>query len=84
MASLVSALPWLAPLSKYKAVVFGLTAAAQGYAWWRLCRVGQCDIADAKRLRWQRRILWASTGLLVVSVFAAYAALPIARWLDRP
>ena len=84
MASLVSTLPWLAPLSKYKAVVFGLTAAAQGYAWWRLHQVTQCDIADAKRLRWQRRILWVSTGLLVLSIFAAYAALPIVRWLDRP
>ena len=83
MASLVSTLPWLAPLSKYKAVVFGLTALALGYAWWRVHRVTQCDIADARQLRWQRRILWVSTGLLAVSVFAAYAALPIARWLDR-
>ena len=83
VASLVSALPWLAPLSKYKAVVFGLTALALGYAWWQVHRVTQCDIADAKRLRWQRAVLWFSTIICAVSVFAAYAAYPLAKWLDR-
>ncbi len=83
MASLVSALPWLAPLSKYKAIVFLLTASAQGYAWWRLHHVSQCGIADAKQLRWQRRILWSATILFGLSMFAAYAAYPIVRWLQQ-
>ncbi len=83
MASLVSALPWLATVSKYKALVFTLTALVQGYAWWQVRRVSQCSIADAKRLRWQRRILWASTALLVISIFDAYAAYPLIIWLDN-
>ena len=82
MASLVSNLPWLATLSKYKVVVFGLTALVQAYSWWQISRVSQCSIADAKRLRWQRVMLRISTTLLVLSMFAAYAAYPLVRWLD--
>lgn len=84
MASLVSTLPWLATMSKYKVLVFGLTAASLAYSWWQVRRVSQCSIADAKRLRWQRIILRMASVMLVVSVFAAYAAYPLARWLDRP
>ena len=83
MASLVSTLPWLATLSQYKAVVFGLTALAQGYAWWRLHRVTQCSLADARRLRWQRRVLWFASGMFAISVFAAYAAYPLVRWFEH-
>ncbi len=82
MASLVSNLPWLATMSKYKVVVFSLTALVQAYSWWQIRRVSQCSIADAKRLRWQRVMLRISTTMLVVSIFAAYAAYPLVRWLD--
>ena len=82
MASLVSALPWIAVVSKYKVVVFALTTLVLSYAWWQVRRVTQCDIADAKRLRWQRGVLWFSTIIFALSVFAAYAGLPLARWLD--
>ncbi len=85
VASMVSALPWLAALSKYKAITFSLTAAVLAYSAWRLRqagRGGQCDIADGKRLRWQRRLLGLSVTLLVIAAFAAYALLPILRWID--
>ncbi len=82
MASLVSNLPWLATMSQYKVVVFGLTALVLAYSWWQVRRVSQCSIADAKRLRWQRVMLSISTTLLAVSILAAYAAYPLARWLD--
>jgi len=85
VASMVSALPWLAALSKYKAITFSLTAIVLAYSAWRLRqmgRAGQCDIADGKRLRWQRRLLGLSTALFIIAVFAAYALLPIMLWLD--
>jgi hypothetical protein len=82
VASLVSAAPWLMPLAEYKAVTFSATALLLGYSGWRLSKVTHCDIADRRRLRLQRGALWFSTALLVVSVFAAYAALPIRIWLD--
>lgn len=85
VASMVSALPWLAVLSKYKAITFSLTALVLAYSGWRLRqtgRDGQCDTADGRRLRWQRRLLALSAVLLVIAAFAAYALLPILRWLD--
>ncbi len=82
VASLVSAAPWLVALSQYKLVTFGITALALGFSWRQVRRVMVCDIADAKRLRWQRWVLWGATGLFVVSVFSAYAMLPLALWLE--
>jgi len=85
VASMVSALPWLAALSKYKAITFLLTAAVLAYSDWRLrqtARDGRCDIADGRRLRWQRRVLGLSAALLAIAAFAAYGLLPIMRWLD--
>ena len=88
VASLVSALPWLVFLSEYKFFTFGITAAILGYCFWRLDRIkndqaDSCDIADSRRLQWQRVALWFSTVLLLFSMFAAYALLPITLWLER-
>ncbi len=82
MASLASAAPWLVTLSEYKAATFSATGLVLGYAFWRVRRVSQCDISDAKTLRLQRRVLWASSVILAVSMFAAYAALPLLVWLE--
>lgn len=82
VASLVSAVPWLAQLSAHKAWVFTVTASALGYSWWRLRRVTQCQVADARQLRWQRRVLWAATLLLLLSILMAYAAVPLLQWLE--
>ena len=82
MASLASAAPWLVTLSEYKAATFSATGLVLGYAFWRVRRASQCDISDAKTLRLQRRVLWASSVILAVSMFAAYAALPLLVWLE--
>ena len=82
MASLVSVFPWLVPLSKYKAITFTVTALLLGYSWFQVKRVTQCDIADAKRLKWQKGILWFATILLVISIFAAYGFVPLMNWLE--
>ena len=79
VAALASSAPWLVVLSKYKGWTFSATAIVQAYAWWRLRTVGECDIAAAHRLRWQHRVLWASTGIFAVSLFAAYGLLPLER-----
>ncbi len=84
VASLASAAPWLVAISQYKAWTFAATAAVLAYAWWQAGRVETCDIADAQRLRRQRRLLWLSTALLVVSVVAAYGLLPLMQWWESP
>ena len=82
VASTVSALPFLVTLSKYKMVTFSVTALVLAYSWWQVGRVTQCSIKDMRRLRIQRAILWVSSGVFVLAVFASYAMYPIAIWLD--
>ena len=83
VASMASSLPWLIGISQYKGWTFTLTALALGYARWRVHSVESGDIADAARLRWQSRALWAATALFGLSVFAAYALLPLVQWWDQ-
>jgi mercuric ion transport protein len=90
IASLFSNVPWLVTISKYKVVTFTSTGLLLVYSWYALCkleksitRAGQtCAIKDQKMIKWQKRILWFSTALFAISVFAAYALLPIRMWLD--
>ena len=82
VASMASAAPWLMWLSGHKAWTCAFTAVALTYAHWQARRVGACDIADAKRLRWQTWVLRGSTGLFALSPFAAYALLPLKIWFD--
>lgn len=82
VASLLSALPWLVWLSQYKAITFSLTALLLAYSGWRLHRGGQCDVDAARQRRWQQRFLALSTVLFSLALFAAYALLPITRWLE--
>ena len=81
VASLASSAPWLVALSQYKAWTFAATAAVQAYAWWRLRNAERCGIEEAHRVRWQRRVLVGSSTLLLLSLFAAYAALPLTEVL---
>ena len=86
VASMVSSLPWLVALSKYKLATFGFTALALGYAWWQVRRLGKsrvCSIADVKRLRIQSWVLRAATAVFVLSILAAYALLPVVMWFDN-
>jgi hypothetical protein len=34
-------------------------------------------------MRWNRRILWLSSGIWAIGFVAAYLALPLQIWLDR-
>lgn len=84
VASIVAALPVLAWLSQYKAVTFSVAGLVLTYSWWRLGRArqsGQCAIEDSKRQKWQTRVLWINTFILLAALFATYALLPITLWL---
>ena len=83
VVSMVSAMPWLTTLSQYKAIVFSLTTAVLIFSYWRLHRIKACSLADKYRLRWQKAVLWSSSAILLLSLFAAYVLLPITQWLER-
>ena len=83
VASTVSALPFLVTLSQYKLVTFSATALVLGYSWWQVRRVTHCDVKDARRLRTQRVVLWVSTIVFALAVFASYALYPIVVWFER-
>ena len=86
VASMATTLPWLVAFSEYKLATFGFTALALGYSWGQVRRLGKaetCSIAEAKRLRFQGWVLRAATGIFGISVFAAYALLPIVMWFDN-
>jgi len=82
VASLVSAVPWIATLSEYKAITFSLTGVILAYCFWRLNRATTCEMNDKHRLRWQRVLLWSSTFIYCISIFAAYALLPLTLWFN--
>ena len=83
MASLASSLPWLVTLGEYKVWTFSIAGVALGYSWWQVRRVTMCSVADAKRLRIQKWVLGGSTGLFAVSLFMAFALLPVTTWLEE-
>ena len=86
VASMASSLPWLVTLSEYKLETFGFTAVALGYSWWQVRELGKsaaCSLAGAKRLRLQSWVLRAATAVFSLSIFAAYALLPIVIWFDN-
>lgn len=83
-ASIITVLPWLAWLSQYKVITFGITVLLLTYSGWRLRHTAGsvCTLEGAKRLKWQRRVLGINTFFFVMAVFAAYALLPIILWLE--
>ena len=83
VASVVSAMPWLTTLSQHKAIIFSLTTAVLIFSYWGLHSIKACSLADKYRLRWQKAVLWSSSVILLLSLFAAYVLLPITLWLER-
>ncbi|PHQ76871.1 MAG: hypothetical protein COB74_00645 [Shewanella sp.] len=81
-AAMVSALPWLVTVSQYKHFTFILTAIILAYSFWRLARMTACEPGTQKTLKWQRRALWLSTAILILSMVTAYLLLPLSLWLD--
>ena len=82
VASMMSVAPWLITLSEYKLVTFTATGLIVGYSWWRVSSVQECDVAERTRLRGQKVVLWATTAVFFISIFAAYALYPLASYLE--
>ena len=90
VASLFSNVPLLTIIAKYKAYTFIVTALMLGYCWYALSQLGNkmakqgeaCSVKDQKILKWQKRVLVVSTILLAISVFSAYALLPLRMWIE--
>lgn len=91
VASIFSNVPWLTTIAKYKVYTFSITALMLGYCWFALHSLGTkmseegaaCNIQDQKILKWQKKILTFSSILLSISIFAAYALLPIRIWIEN-
>ncbi len=83
VASMVSVAPWLVTLSEYKLVTFIGTGLVIGYSWWRVRSVQRCDVGERTRLRRQKVVLWATTSIFFMSIFAAYGLYPLVRYLDQ-
>ncbi|MPY22668.1 hypothetical protein FM037_07095 [Shewanella psychropiezotolerans] len=82
VVAMVSTLPWLVTVSQYKHITFTLTAIILAYCFWRLTRMTACEPGSQNTLKWQRRALWFSSAILIISMFTAYLLLPLSLWLD--
>lgn len=94
VASLLSAMPWLAALSQHKAVTFTIAGALLAAAWAhrtllapRLATPEACSAEAAsacdRATSVGGRLLWVSTSLYAAGAFVAYALAPILRSIDQ-
>lgn len=88
-ASMASNLPWLVTLSVHKGWLFlvaGVLIALNFALVYRprgkvACTVGggqTCEEAS----RFNKAVLWISSGMYLVGLFMAYAALPLVEWME--
>ena len=92
VAGLVSDLPWLIFMSKYKGWTFLMAGIMIGFNFWlfygrkreQTCEIDEngketaCDTAA----RWSKGILWFSFALYILGLFAAYLLFPIQIFLE--
>lgn len=83
VASMMSVAPWLVTLSQYKLATFTVTGLVISYSWWRIRSFRECEVGERARLRRQKFILWATSIIFVISIFAAYALYPLVRYLEQ-
>lgn len=88
MASLLSAAPWLAELSRHKEWFFAATGLLLVANWWALYRSGPaCEPGGVCHPshplgRWLRRVYWASVALYGVGLGVTFLTLPVLRLLE--
>jgi hypothetical protein len=89
VAALVSAAPWLVPLSHNKGWLFtaaALLLAATGWLLYRPGRLCPADPVSAHRCaaadRWNRRVWWLALMLWGIGAFSAYLLLPLKLWFE--
>ncbi|KUO56072.1 MAG: hypothetical protein APF78_01905 [Sphingomonadales bacterium BRH_c3] len=88
VASLYGNFPFLTFLGLHKDWTFAITALIMLAAAWALFRPGRACPADPELARacntadrWNRRLLTIAFAIWLISLFAAYALLPLAQWL---
>jgi di/tricarboxylate transporter len=88
VVSLVSAVPWLVPLSRSKEWIFlgaGLMIALSAFLTFRPKGKVACTIAGGEGCRvasrFQKAMFWLSAGVYGVGVFFAYGLLPMMKFL---
>lgn len=89
VASTVTALPWLVPLSAHKIWIFIASALLLLLSGWLMYRPGRACPTDPELARlceraqfWNRRIYWVSVGIWMIGFFFAYLFLPLQNWLE--
>ncbi|WP_159518586.1 hypothetical protein [Sunxiuqinia indica] len=91
VAGLVSDLPWLVTLSKYKEWTFIIAGTLIGFNFWlfygrkrnQVCEVNEYgnETACDTTARWSKVILWISVGIYFAGLFMTYLALPLQKML---
>lgn len=87
MASIIETAPWFVELQRYKAAMFGVSAAALALNYWvvvvrpRRCAPGELCHMDTPFMRFNRRIYWISVGLFLVAFVLTYGSELVVRWL---
>lgn len=84
VASTVTALPWLVPLTANKIWVFAGSGVLLGFSGWLMYRPGRTCPTDpelaalcGKAQIWNRRVYWVSLAIWCIGLFFAYAYLPL-------
>jgi hypothetical protein len=89
--SIVSAFPWLIPLSRHKEWVFlgaGLLIGLNSFLVYRPQKQVACDVEAGQQgcevaVRWNKVVLWLSVGIYAVGLFMAYLALPLLNLFEQ-
>ncbi len=84
VASTVTALPWLVPLTANKIWVFAGSGVLLAFSGWLMYRSGRACPTDPEMAKlcertqvWNRRVYWASVAIWCIGVFFAYIYLPL-------
>lgn len=92
VAGLVSDLPWLIFMSKYKGWTFLMAGIMIGFNFWlfygrkreQVCEIDENgkETACNTAAKWSKGILWFSFALYILGLFAAYLLFPIQIFLE--
>ena len=83
IASAVSTAPWLATVSRYKALMFTASGALLALNYWlvvvrpRRCAPGDVCHVDSPLMRWNRRLFGVSAAIYVAALVLTYGSLAI-------
>jgi mercuric ion transport protein len=91
VASFLSAVPFLATMSRHKGWIFVISALLIGTSFWYVYRLAprlQMDACDpggtcAETSRLSKAVLWTAAGIYLIGVSVAYGLGPLLELLDK-